>query len=133
VLTYEAYRERRSGAREAPSSSGEVQAQPNENGRAEAPPGAGATARDASTDEEVALHLPTLWTWLEEATDNVKSYKNTQAFVLMEASDALQAIGVSTLEDLRALEQCSEPAVVRSLEAAIENNVDESIPPRCYQ
>jgi len=83
--------------------------------------------------DEVVLHLPTLWNWLEEATDSVKSYKNTQAFVLLEAADALDAIGVNNMGDLENVERCSNPAVVEALETAVRKNVDERIPERCYR
>jgi len=101
--------------------------------------GAGEVNRSAAdTDEESAesdqsLHFPTLWNWLEETTDNVKAYKNTQAFVLMEASDALEAVGVGNMEDLEELDHCSDPEVIQALETAIENNVNERIPDRCYR
>lgn len=101
--------------------------------------GAGGMGGSASTDDEPpenapeVLHLPTLWDWLEETADNVKAYKNTQAFVLMEASDALEAVGVGNMEDLEDMEECSDPEVIDALETAIENNVDEHIPEKCYQ
>lgn len=79
------------------------------------------------------LHLPTLWEWIGETTGNVKSYKNTQAFVLMESSDALESVGVSDLNDLKELEWCRTPEVVDALERAVENNVGASIPDRCYR
>lgn len=79
------------------------------------------------------LHFPTLWTWLEAHASNVKDYKNTQAFILMEASDALASIGVSTLDDLKSIERCGDPDVLDALESAVENNLNESIPKKCYQ
>jgi DNA-binding Lrp family transcriptional regulator len=92
------------------------------------------TTDEDSADESVdAIHLPTLWDWLEETTDNVKAYKNTQAFVLMEASDALESVGVGNMEDLEDLERCSDPAVIQALETAIANNVNERIPEQCYR
>jgi len=91
-----------------------------------------ADEREAKEASEV-IHLPTLWKWLEETTDNVKAYKNTQAFVLMEASDALEAVGVGNMEDLEEMERCSDPEVIQALETAIENNVNEHIPEQCYR
>lgn len=92
----------------------------------------GTTTADEE-DTEKALHLPTLWNWLEKTTDNVKAYKNTQAFVLMEASDALEAVGVGNMDDLEDMERCSDPEVIQALETAVENNVSERIPEQCYQ
>ena len=133
VVTYDAYREQQAASTDVPPASEDASLGPERNGQAGATPGEGEAKRPSGDGEADALHLPTLWEWLEETTDNVKSYKNTQAFVLMEASEALQSIGISDLEDLRDLEQCSEPEVVRSLEAAIESNVEGSIPARCYR
>jgi chemotaxis protein histidine kinase CheA len=80
-----------------------------------------------------AIDLDALWTWLEESVDNVKDYKNTQAFILMEASGPLSEIGVETMEDLQALKTCDDPDVVEALEQAVESNVNERIPQTCYQ
>ena len=91
-------------------------------------------AKAAGGDPETnAIHLPTLWDWLKDATDNVKSYKNTQAFVLMEASDALASIGVANMDELEEMERCSDREVIEALEAAVENNVNEQIPDDCYR
>ena len=95
--------------------------------------GTASAAEETTDDETDVIHLPTLWDWLEETTDNVKSYKNTQAFILMEASEALESIGVGNMDELEDLEQCSNPDVVEALEEAIENNVNEHIPDQCYR
>ncbi len=136
VLSYSAHRDEKHGETD--------QEQDDENGQA-VPQMAGDGARTddvnrtASTSETGAdeasesLHLSALWDWLKEATDNVKAYKNTQAFVLMEASDALESVGVGNMEDLEEMERCSDPEVIRALETAIENNVNEHIPERCYR
>jgi transposase-like protein len=138
MLSYPAYQERETGEGRQTSTEAtersvpEVSGDGARSGSANGTPSAAAV--DGPTDGEAeAIHLPTLWDWLEEATDNVKSYKNTQAFVLMEASDALESIGVSNMEDLEDMEQCSDPSVVEALETAIQNNVDEHIPEQCYR
>lgn len=94
----------------------------------------GATSASSGDESDGdAIHLPTLWAWLKEATDNVKSYKNTQAFVLMEASDALASIGVANMDELEEMERCNDTEVIQALETAIENNVNEEIPEECYR
>lgn len=135
VLSYPAYQERdqddeASDAGEeasVPRTSGEGARSSTVNGTRSA------TTGDGAIDEGEAIHLPTLWNWLEDATDNVKAYKNTQAFVLMEASDALESVGVGNMEDLEEMERCSDPEVIQALETAIENNVNERIPEQCYR
>ncbi|PEN13841.1 hypothetical protein CRI94_07200 [Longibacter salinarum] len=79
------------------------------------------------------LHLRALWKWMEDLSENVKNYKNTQAFILMEASGALASIGVESMDDLEALEVIKDPEVMEALETAVENNLNESIPESCYQ
>lgn len=125
VLSYPAYMERN------------TQAQVNgrsvsKNGTAATPTSDRPPVSTNRDEDDRALHLPTLWEWLSEMTQNVKSYKNTQAFVLMEAADALEAIGVGSMEDLEEVKHCRDAQVVRALETAVKNNVGESIPSRCY-
>ncbi len=91
--------------------------------------GRSAESPDAAPD----LHLPSFWAWLEEHAPNVKEYKNTQAFILMETSGPLSRIGIDSMDDLQELERCDDPEVVEALEAAVENNLNESIPSSCYQ
>jgi len=79
-----------------------------------------------------ALHIPRLWEWLQEASENQKDYKNTQAFVLIEASDALSQIGITDMEDLEAVRVCEDEDAVAALESAIEHNMGIPIPDRCY-
>jgi len=86
-----------------------------------------------SPDAALGLHLPSFWAWLEEHAPNVKEYKNTQAFILMETSRPLSRIGIDSMDDLQELERCDDPEVVEALEAAVENNLNESIPSSCYQ
>lgn len=94
-----------------------------------------ADAADAATQTQDApvLHLPSLWEWMESLSGNVKHYKNTQAFILMEASGALDDIGVESMDDLEALDVIRDPNVMEALENAVENNLNESIPESCYQ
>lgn len=92
-------------------------------------------AADAPTQTQDApvLHLPSLWEWMETLSGNVKHYKNTQAFILMEASGALDDIGVESMDDLEALDVIRDRDVMAALENAVENNLNESIPESCYQ
>lgn len=125
VLSYPAYMERSTGA---PAN---ARSMPT-NGTHATPASDQPSVPSGEDEADRALHLPTLWDWLGEKTDDVKSYKNTQAFVLMEAADALEAIGVGSMEDVEEVEHCRNAQVVRALETAVKNNVGESIPPRCY-
>lgn len=93
----------------------------------------GSASSNTQTQNVPALHLPSFWTWLESKSGNVKNYKNTQAFILMEASSALAAIGVESMDELEAMEQCDDPDVLAALEAAVENNINETIPESCYK
>jgi len=86
-----------------------------------------------SPEAAPGLHLPSFWAWLEEHAPNAKEYKNTQAFILMETSGPLSRIGIDSMDDLQELERCDDPEVVEALEAAVENNLNESIPSSCYQ
>jgi transposase-like protein len=137
ILSYPAYKRREDA--EAPRQQGDEDASSvpevaGDGARSSSMNGTASTTEDETTDEGTnAIHLPSLWDWLEEATDNVKAYKNTQAFVLMEASDALESVGVGNMEDLEDMERCSDPEVIQALETAIENNVNERIPERCYR
>jgi hypothetical protein len=93
----------------------------------------GSGSSDTQTQSVPAIDLSAFWDWLESKSGNVKNYKNTQAFILMEASTALAAIGVTSMDELEAMEQCDDPDVVAALEAAVENNLNESIPESCYK
>lgn len=93
----------------------------------------GSGSSDTQTQSVPALDLASFWEWLESKSGNVKNYKNTQAFILMEASTALAGIGVTSMDELEAMEQCDDPDVVAALESAVENNLNESIPESCYK
>ncbi len=139
MLSYPAYKARegneKQGNGETEDPVEDEQPLPEMSGDGAASVNGTASAADERETEEAsgAIHLPTLWEWLEETTDNVKAYKNTQAFVLMEASDALESVGVGNMEDLEEMERCSDPEVIRALETAIENNLNERIPEQCYR
>ncbi len=90
-------------------------------------------SKDTQTQSVPALDFPRFWEWLESKSGNVKNYKNTQAFILMEASTALAGIGVMSMDELEAMEQCDDPDVVAALESAVENNINETIPESCYR
>lgn len=93
----------------------------------------GSGSSDTQTQSVPALDLSAFWEWLESKSGNVKNYKNTQAFILMEASSALAAIGVTSMDELEAMEECDDPGVVAALESAVENNINETIPKSCYK
>ena len=93
----------------------------------------GSASRNTQTQSVPALHLPSFWEWLESKSANVKKYKNNQAFILMEALTALAAIGVESMDELEAMEQCDDPSVMAALEAAVENTINETIPESCYK
>lgn len=144
VLSYPAYREQTDAETAAEGSASSSGSPESAGGAEQAVSGVGGDGVRSTTSSpaasageqrpnEAALHFPTLWDWLEEATDSVKSYKNTQAFVLLEAADALNAIGVSNMGDLENVERCGKPSVVEALETAVQENVDERIPERCYR
>jgi hypothetical protein len=86
---------------------------------------------DTSSDAR-GLDLPQLWNWIEETTDNQKDYKNTQAFVLLEAADALSRVGITNMEDLHTTRVCDDEEAVEALESAIERNMGVTIPEHCY-
>lgn len=113
-----------------PSASTSASASASESTEASARPDEGYGTR---IQQAPTINLNALWTWLEESVDNVKDYKNTQAFILMEASGPLSQIGVETMEDLQAMQTCDDPDVVEALEQAVESNVNERIPETCYQ
>jgi hypothetical protein len=92
----------------------------------------GSGSSDTQTQSVPALDLPSFWEWLKSKSGNVKNYKNTQAFILMEASTALASIGITSMDELEAMERCDDPDVVAALESAVENNLNESIPESCY-
>lgn len=87
---------------------------------------------NSDTSDTPVLHLPSLWDWLEDASSNVKEYKNTRAFVLMEAADVFEALGATSVEDLKALEYCRDPEAVAVIEEAVKGNTNQSIPDICY-
>lgn len=122
VLTYEAF--------QVQSEIGDASHEPE----AAASDTASSTASNTASGDGAAgaLHLPRLWTWLEETAANQKNYKNTQAFVLMEAADALAHIGVSDMSDLNEVQVCTDAEAIAALEEAIEHNVGTAIPDRCY-
>jgi hypothetical protein len=120
--TYEAFREDTS--QEDASSSPASEDTPASNAKTKLH-GDGAPTR-------TALHGPRLWEWLRERTDNVKDYKNAKAFIMMEAGDALAKTGVATPSDFDEKERFEGEDVVQALEQAVEQNLDASIPERCY-
>jgi DNA-binding Lrp family transcriptional regulator len=141
TLTYDAYRAERGDAPALDTSSRDEPSRDTssrDGSSRDGQPGDGqddAYELDLSTQEleQRTLHVPSLWSWLQSTADNVKDYKNIQAFVLMEASDALSGIGVESLDDLERLERCDDPAVIRAFEEAVANNANERIPDQCYQ
>jgi len=94
-------------------------------------PGSGPV--DTETERLPTLDLTRFWEWLEGKSGNVKNYKNTQAFILMEASGALSSIGVESMDALEAMEECDAPNVIEALEQAVDNNMNETIPESCYK
>jgi len=93
----------------------------------------GSAPVDTGTQRVPTLDLTRFWEWLEGKSKNVKNYKNTQAFILMEASGALSSIGVESMDALEAMEECDAPNVIEALEQAVENNMNETIPESCYK
>lgn len=91
------------------------------------------TPAGTRTQSVPVLDLTSFWKWLEGKSGNVKNYKNTQAFILMEASGALSSIGVESMDALEAMEECGDPDVIEALEQAVENNMNETIPESCYK
>ena len=134
VTTYEAYRASSADAAEGDAAS-RRSADHAANAAASGQTGeSGAYELEMTTQElNRTLHVPRLWSWLKSTADNVKDYKNVQAFILMEASDALESIGVEDMEDLTQLDRCSDPDVIRAFEKAVVNNANERIPEQCYQ
>jgi hypothetical protein len=86
----------------------------------------------ATAPEHAALHLPSLWAWLEEEAENAKDYVNTQAFILVEVGDALARLGVHDVTDLDEYERVDDPELVEAMERAVERNLQTSIPDHCY-